>query len=190
MDFIQALNQLGKIAGRVRFEPIWKPYEGDKPVWVACEGLTEKDARIAYRYMQSFLTCLEQPFDARDLWEIRTPAEFLKGTEKAFEGGKALITLGAPLFRFAYWGGKPPQSLEEADVAGAYKVICYASNFSHIAVRGDKERTEEGLVKIRKKQKRMLWQNAGDFDLQVVLELTEGLSLDFAEECLSIEGVI
>ena len=180
MDFIQAINQLGEIAGSLKFEPIWEPYKGDKPVWIACEGLTEKDARVGMTYIKNFLTVLETPFEEALAWECKSPKEWHKSVKPSFKEGGALVSLGAPLFRFAYFGS-PQEAFKDAPLDRAYKILCYASNFSHNVAAEDKSRTEAQLVQIRKQQKRMLQQNAGDFDLQLVLNLTEGVSMDLTK---------
>ena len=180
MDFTDVLNELGKIAGTLKFEPVWKPYDGVKPVWIACEGLTEKDAKLGLKWIESLMAALEEPYQIIEAWEVETPGDWEALTSKAREDGLNLVTLGAPDFRYAYHGTPIPDEYSEP-MEGFYKVICYASNFSHIVAPEDDAHTEAELVKIRKKQKRMLWQNRGDFDLQLTLELTKGLALDFAE---------
>jgi GH24 family phage-related lysozyme (muramidase) len=183
MDFIEIVNQLGKIAGKLSFEPVWKPYDGKKPVWIACEGLTLKDARMGYKWCENLLQIAEAPYSAVEAWNIETVTDWNQLTlEPAKHGVYNLLTLGAPLFRLADKGlALPPE--KEVDMEGFYKIICYSANYSHLIASEDKGEVEADLVQRRKAQKKMLWQNAGDFDLQLQIELTKGASLDFAEEC-------
>ena len=183
MDFIEIVNQLGKIAGKLSFEPIWKPYDGKKPVWMACEGLTEKDARIGFKWCESLLQIAEAPYTGVEAWNIETVKDWKRLTDKASKDGVYnLLTLGSPLFRLA--DKKLPLPPErDVDMEGFYKIICYSANYSHLIASEDKGEVEADLVQRRKVQKKMLWQNAGDFDLELQIELTKGASLDFAEEC-------
>ncbi|MBQ1427959.1 MAG: hypothetical protein IIZ04_03780, partial [Aeriscardovia sp.] len=82
MDFTDAVNQLGKIAGTLKFEPIWKPYKGEKPVWIACEGLTPRDALIAFDYMEALLKTSEANYRTFDGWQV----ESLKEWKKSIKG--------------------------------------------------------------------------------------------------------
>ena len=183
MDFIEIVNQLGKIAGKLSFEPVWKPYDGKKPVWIACEGLTLKDARIGYKWCESLLQIAEAPYSAVEAWDIETVTDWNQRTlEPAKHGVYNLLTLGAPLFRLTDKKAPLPPE-KEVDMEGFYKIICYSANYSHLIASEDKGEVEADLVQRRKVQKRMLWQNTGDFDLQLQIELTKGASLDFAEEC-------
>lgn len=182
MDFIEIIRQLGKIAGKLSFEPIWKPYDGEKPVWIACEGLTEKDARTGFKWCESLLQFAETPYIAMEAWNIETVTDWKRLTAEASKSGLNLLTLGAPLFRLADKGLSLPAE-KEVDVGGFYKIIEYAANYSHLIASKDKREEEADLVQRRKVQKKMLWQNAGDFDLQFQIELTKGASLDLAEEC-------
>lgn len=182
MDFIEIVNQLGKIAGKLSFEPIWKPYDGKKPVWIACEGLTEKDARIGVKWCESLLQIGGAPYIAVEAWNIETVTDWKRLTAEASKIGVNLLTLGAPLFRLAD-KGLPLPAEREVDMGGFYKIICYAANYSHLIASEDKGEVEADLVQRRKVQKKMLWQNAGDFDLELQIELTKGASVDFAKEC-------
>lgn len=182
MDFIEIVNQLGKIAGKLSFEPVWKPYDGEKPVWIACEGLTEKDARRGFKWCESLLQIAEAPYKVLDAWNIERLSDWLSASKPLKDGVCNLLTRGAPLFRLADKGLSLPAE-KEVDMEGFYKIICYASNYSHLIASQDKGEEEADLVQRRKVQKKMLWQNAGDFDLQLQIELTKGASLDFAEEC-------
>lgn len=182
MDFFEIVHQLGKIAGKLSFEPVWKPYDGKKPVWIACEGLAEKDARIGFKWCESLLQIAEAPYKTMEAWNIDSAEDWLSASEPLKDGVCNLLTLGAPLFRLADKGlAWPPE--RGVDMEGYYKLICYSANYSHLIASEDKGEVEADLVQRRKVQKRMLWQNVGDFDLQIQLELTKGASLDFAKEC-------
>lgn len=201
MDFTGAVNQLGKIAGTLTFEPIWKPYKGEKPVWIACEGLTLRDALIAFDYMEALLKTSEVNYKTFDGWQVESIREWkkeIKGVLKEpLKAKDVILTLGSPLFRLAYasnfseWNAYRGKGLWDVEkqscLEGCYKILCYASNTSHFAVTHDKGHEEAELVEIHKKQKAMMWRNEGDFDLQLVLDLTKGAALEFKEECLKLD---
>ena len=178
MDFITIINQLGKIAGKLSFEPIWKPYDEKKPVWIACEGLNAKDARIGFKWCKNLLERIEAPYQMIEAWDLKTVADWQKLVP---DGGVNLLTMGSPLFRLADRGLALPAEREVA-MEGYYKIICYSANYSHLIAAGHTGEKKAELIKKRKVQKRMLWQNAGDFDLQLQIELPKGASLDFFEE--------
>ena len=201
MDFTYVVNQLGKIAGILKFEPIWKPYKGEKPVWIACEGLTHIDALIAFDYMEALLKTSKTEYRIFEAWDIESLSQWkkeIRGVLKApLKPKEAILTLGSPLFRLAYasnfseWNAYRGKGLwdmgKESCLEGCYKILCYASNTSHFAVTHDKNHTEDELVEIHKKQKAMMWRNEGDFDLQLELNLTKGAALEFKEECLRLD---
>jgi hypothetical protein len=201
MDFADVVNQLGKIAGNLKFEPIWKPYKGENPIWIACEGLTFRDALIAFDWMEALLKTSETEYRTFDAWNIESLSQWkkeIKGVLKEpLKSKEAILTLGSPLFRLAYasnfseWNAYRGKGLwnaeKESCLEGCYKILCYASNTSHFAVTHDKNHEEAELVEIHKKQKAMMWRNEGDFDLQLELSLTEGASLEFKEECLRLD---
>lgn len=201
MDFTDVVNQLGKIAGNLKFEPIWKPYKGDNPIWIACEGLTHRDALIAFDYIEALLKTAEANYRTFDGWQIESlrqwKGKIREALKEPLKAKDVILTLGSPLFRLAYasnfseWNayrGKGLWDMEkESCLEGSYKILCYASNTSHFAVTHDKNHTEDELVEIHKKQKAMMWRNEGDFDLQLELNLTEGAALEFKEECLQLD---
>lgn len=161
-DLLQTASHIGTTW---KITPLWAPYDMKKQIWIACEGLTHADAEVCVEFCTWIFDKNKVEFEYLDLYESRHLL-FPKND-------KVLITLGSPALM-----EKPVSISGEED--GIYKVLMYANNNSHYAIRYEKSHTEAELVNLKKEQRQRIKNNVGDWDLICEVDMLNGASQKLA----------